>query len=65
MVASDEKKVIEGSIPEGRIVVVEFPSMQHAEAFYNDPDYQPFKEIRHKYAQCDSVIVEQGFDPAS
>jgi len=62
---SDERKVIEGTLPEGRIVIVEFPSMEHAEAFYSDPDYQPLKKIRHKYAQCDSAIVEKGFDPAS
>lgn len=55
---ADEKKVIEGTFPEGRIVIVEFPSMKQAEAFYNDPDYLPFKTIRQKYSKADSAIIE-------
>lgn len=58
---NDEKTTLEGSLPEGRCVLVEFPSKTHAEAFYNDPDYQPLKKIRHKYAQADSIIIEKGF----
>lgn len=60
---SDDMKVIEGKMPEGRAVIVEFPSMAHAEAFYNDPEYKPLKKIRHKYTQCDSGIIEKGFSP--
>lgn len=60
---SDDMKVIEGSLPKGRTVIVEFPSMALAEAFYNDPEYQPYKKIRQKYAQCDSGIIEKGFEP--
>jgi uncharacterized protein (DUF1330 family) len=61
---SDDMKVIEGTMPEGRTVIVEFPSMAHAEAFYSDPEYQPFKKIRQEYTQCDSGIIEKGFGPA-
>jgi len=61
VLVSDDKEVIEGELPDGRIVVVEFPSKKHAKAFYNDPQYQPFKKIRHKFAQCDSAIIENGF----
>lgn len=60
---SDKVKTIEGTIPEGRAVIVEFPSWESAEAFYNDPEYQPYKKIRHKYTSCDSAIIEKGFDP--
>ncbi len=63
LAVSDDMKVIEGEMPKGRTVIVEFPSMEHAEAFYNDPEYQPFKAIRHKYTECDSGIIEKGFDP--
>jgi uncharacterized protein (DUF1330 family) len=63
LAVSDEMTVIEGNMPEGRAVIVEFPSMAHAQAFYNDPEYQPLKKIRHKYTQCDSAIIEKGFGP--
>lgn len=59
LAVSDDIKVIEGNIPEGRTVLVEFPSMDAAEAFYNDPEYQPLKAIRHKYTECDSGIIEK------
>ena len=58
-------KVLEGNFPEGRVVIVEFQSMEKAEAFYADPDYQPLKEVRSKFSQSDSAIVEKGFDPTN
>jgi uncharacterized protein (DUF1330 family) len=62
LAVSDNMKTLEGEMPKGRAVIVEFPSMEKAEAFYNDPAYQPYKQIRHKYAQCDSGIIEKGFE---
>jgi len=46
-------------------VIVEFPSKEHAEAFYSDPDHQPLIEVRNRFTQSDSAIVEKGFDPAA
>ena len=39
--------------------------MEKADAFYADPDYQPLIEIRNKYTQSDSAIVDKGFDPSN
>jgi len=61
LAVSDDVEVIEGELPKGRMVIVEFPSMEHAKAFYNDPEYQPYKKIRQKYTECDSGIIEKGF----
>ena len=36
----------EGNFPPGEIVIIEFPDMDHAEAFYNDPEYQPLIQFR-------------------
>lgn len=39
-------EAIEGSTDFSRLVVVEFPSVEAARAFYDDPDYQ--RIIRHR-----------------
>jgi len=63
LAVNEERTTLEGALPKGRVVIVEFGSKADAEAFYNDPAYQPLKKIRHQYAQCDSIIIEQGFMP--
>lgn len=61
-VAVDENPdLIEGKIPSGRVVIVEFPTKAAAEGFYNDPEYQPIKAWRQKASQSDSIILEKGF----
>ncbi|WP_299108331.1 DUF1330 domain-containing protein [uncultured Tenacibaculum sp.] len=61
-VAVDENPdLIEGNIPSGRVVIVEFPTKAAAEGFYNDPEYQPIKAWRQKVSQSDSIILEKGF----
>lgn len=61
-VAVDENpSTIEGSVPEGRVVIVEFDSKQAAEGFYNDPDYQSIKAWRQQVSESDSIIFERGF----
>ena len=61
-VAVDENPTrIEGSVPEGRVVILEFPSKEAAKGFYNDPDYQSLKEWRKKVSKSDSIILQRGF----
>ncbi|MEC3906157.1 DUF1330 domain-containing protein [Tamlana sp. 2201CG12-4] len=61
-VAVDENpSTIEGALPDGRVVIVEFPTKQAAEGFYNDPDYQAIKAWRQKVSESDSIILERGF----
>lgn len=61
-VAVDENpSTIEGKVPEGRVVIVEFDSKQAAESFYNDPDYQSIKAWRQQVSESDSIIFERGF----
>ena len=54
---------LEGALPGGRAVIVEFPTMEAAKAFYDDPEYQPLKAIRQRYCDSDAVIFDKGFEP--
>lgn len=58
---ADNPPSIEGTLPKGRLVILEFPSMEHAESFYNDPEYQPLKMARMQISQSDSTLFERGF----
>ena len=40
------------------IVVIEFPTMAAARAYYDDPDYAPFIELRKAGSDLDFVLVE-------
>ena len=40
------------------MVVIEFPSRVAAQAWYDDPDYQPLKELRRTGSQLDFVLVD-------
>ena len=40
------------------MVVIEFPDRTKAQAWYDDPDYQPLKELRQTGSQLDLVLVD-------
>ena len=40
------------------VVVIEFPSMDHAKAWYNDPDYGPMIKLRQTGATSELMVVE-------
>jgi len=40
------------------IVVLEFPSMAQAKAWYNDPAYAPLIKLRQTGSDLDFVLVE-------
>lgn len=48
----------EGAWKPVRVVVIRFPDRSAAQAFLDDPEYQPLKAIRHRVAQTDLVLVE-------
>jgi uncharacterized protein (DUF1330 family) len=61
LIVADECMTKEGRLPDGRFVVIEFPDMQSAEAFYSDPDYLPLKPVRQALTQSTLAFV-QGID---
>ena len=41
-----------------RMVVIEFPDMEHAQSFLDSEEYAPVKQRRHKNAKCTLFIVD-------
>lgn len=48
----------EGDAPQGRVVVVEFPSMDAARTFYESEEYQPLIPIRQSASSGRLFFVE-------
>jgi uncharacterized protein (DUF1330 family) len=40
------------------VVIVEFPSLAHAQAFHNDPDYAPLQQLRQANVDMEVFVVE-------
>ena len=49
---------LEGEAETRRVVVVEFPSLEQAEACYNSADYQDAKSYRDGAATARFIVVE-------
>jgi uncharacterized protein (DUF1330 family) len=47
----------DGPLP-GVVVVLEFPSMQHARDWYEDPEYAPLITLRQTGSDLDFILVE-------
>ena len=62
LVRGGELRRLEGERPWHRIVVLEFPSRQAAEACYADPDYAPLLALRLASTKSDGVLVD-GYAP--
>ena len=58
-VRGGEAQVLEGDWQPARLVVLRFPDRASAEAFYNDPDYQPLKALRQS-ASAGSLLMVEG-----
>ena len=51
-------KVLEGAPVTGRVVIVEFPSFERAEQFYNSPEYQAARKLREGAATAQFILIE-------
>ncbi len=49
---------LEGEKETGRVVLVEFPSMEQARVFYNSPEYQAAIELRKDAAEAQFIVIE-------
>ena len=53
-----ETKVHEGTWQPRRLVIIEFPSMEKLEAFYNSVEYAPYLAIRKRLGDSNLVATE-------
>jgi len=51
-------QVLEVDWQPSRLVLFRFPDRDSVEAFYSDPEYQPLKDLRHRVAKTNIVVVE-------
>jgi uncharacterized protein (DUF1330 family) len=58
LVRAGKTTVKEGAPPQGRIVVIEFPSFVAAQAFYDSAEYQAIISLRTKVATSRVMLVE-------
>jgi uncharacterized protein (DUF1330 family) len=64
VVRGGKSLTLEGPAESRRIVVLEFPTFEQAQAFYNSADYQHAKSFRDGAANASFVLVE-GYAPPS
>lgn len=49
---------LEGSVAINRVVVLEFPSYDHAKGWYDSPEYRAALAIRQECSTGDLILVE-------
>lgn len=57
-VRAGESRVLEGRWSPSRLVILEFPDRAAALAFYNDPDYEPYKRLRQSISESSLIVVD-------
>jgi len=58
LVRGGKHEVKEGNWHPTRLVIIEFPSLAAAEAWYSDPEYVPLLELRRDACKHDLLFVE-------
>ena len=53
---------LEGPQESRRIVLIEFPSLSDAEAFYHSPEYSQARMLREGVAVADFIVVDGIYD---
>lgn len=53
-----ETEILEGSWAKPRTVIMRFPSVEDAKAWYDDPDYKELAKIRHRTASANLVVID-------
>ena len=58
LVRGGDSEILEGDYFKHRMVLLEFPSRQQANNFYNSEDYAPLKMLRIEAGNNSSVLVD-------
>ena len=57
-VRGGECEVLEGTWSPARLILLEFPDREAALAFYHDPAYAPYRQLRQSTCDGDVLLVE-------
>jgi uncharacterized protein (DUF1330 family) len=57
IVRGGETQTLEGSWRPNRMVILEFPSVERAKAWWSSADYAQAKALRQRYARSELVVV--------
>ena len=57
LVRGGATEVLEGGFAPKRIVVLEFPSVERAKAWWSSPEYQPLLKLRQSASRGDLFVV--------
>jgi uncharacterized protein (DUF1330 family) len=57
------KHAIEGELPNNRVVLMEFPSVEKAKEWYHSAEYQEVVKIRHSASSGKIFIIEGPTQP--
>ena len=60
LVRGGDVRRLEGNLPLKRVVVLEFPTVEAAQRFYDSAEYRPILNLRLASTQSD-VMVVQGY----
>ncbi|KEI71277.1 DUF1330 domain-containing protein [Endozoicomonas elysicola] len=58
LVVSEKVNKLQGTLPDGKFVILEFPSLEKAEGYYYSGEHQALLEKGNPYFSSDSIIVE-------
>lgn len=58
IVRGGQTEILEGEWQPGRFVILEFPSIDKAKAWWASPEYAPAKAIRQQTASTQMIVVE-------
>jgi len=59
LVRAVQLETLEGGAPlPSAMVVLEFPSLEHARAWYHDPDYAPLIRLRQSGSEAEIVLAD-------
>jgi uncharacterized protein (DUF1330 family) len=57
---SDEARTLEGAVPPGRTVIIEFPDLDRAQKWYGSDAYAPLIALRKALATTSIVVLPGG-----
>jgi uncharacterized protein (DUF1330 family) len=63
IVRGGDVRALEGNFPIKLLVIVEFPSVEAVQKFYDSPEYQPLLKLRLACTRSDAILAPGYSEP--